>query len=269
METQILTFLVSLALACSAVTYSRLLQQVHAGGKVRTAEFAFPDLLVSISLIFSFGGLIALSLLGEKKQDAAPIDMDQLVGNALVFVVLIAAIAGFLRYRGIRLSSLVGVAHISAARSAMLALGLIVAALPIVFLVGWLTQQLMREAAQEQELVTLFRDVAKSADQAAVLKILLAGVIIAPLWEEFLFRGYFYGVFKRYIGGTSSAVLTAALFAAFHANLTSLPSLFVLALCFTIAYEASGSLLVPIGMHALFNFSQLGFLYYQATAPLP
>jgi membrane protease YdiL (CAAX protease family) len=50
-------------------------------------------------------------------------------------------------------------------------------------------------------------------------------------------------------------------------NVPSLPGLFVLALCLTLAYEASGSLLVPIGMHALFNLSQLVALYVQATAP--
>jgi len=41
----------------------------------------------------------------------------------------------------------------------------------------------------------------------------------------------------------------------------------VLALCFTLAYEASGSLVVPMSMHALFNSAQLLFLYWQAQTP--
>ena len=81
-----------------------------------------------------------------------------------------------------------------------------------------------------------------------------------------MFRGFFYVVFKRYVGAPVSALFTAALFAAFHVNLTAFPGLFVLALCFTIAFEATGSLVVPMTMHALFNGAQLGLLYLMSTA---
>ncbi len=97
-------------------------------------------------------------------------------------------------------------------------------------------------------------------------KIIFAGVILAPLSEEFLFRGYFYGALKRYCGAPASAIFTAALFAGIHLNLASLPSLFVLALCLTIAYEATGTLLLPVAMHALFNLSQLLTLYFRSHA---
>ena len=40
-------------------------------------------------------------------------------------------------------------------------------------------------------------------------------------------------------------------------------------LCLTLAYEVTGSLLVPIGMHALFNSSQLAFLLWQAQPIAP
>ena len=46
----------------------------------------------------------------------------------------------------------------------------------------------------------------------------------------------------------------------------SMPGLFVLALCLTLAYEASGSLIVPLVMHAGFNLSQLLYLYWDAQA---
>jgi membrane protease YdiL (CAAX protease family) len=48
----------------------------------------------------------------------------------------------------------------------------------------------------------------------AILTIFVAAVVVAPLVEEFLFRGYFYGVLKRYVGGLPSGLFTAALFAA-------------------------------------------------------
>jgi membrane protease YdiL (CAAX protease family) len=132
---------------------------------------------------------------------------------------------------------------------------------------GLITHNFLQNSAKEQELVQRFREVAASSDQMAILTIFVAAVVVAPLVEEFLFRGYFYGVLKRYVGGLPSGLFTAALFAAVHTNLASLTSLFILAVCFTIAYESSGSLLVPMSMHAIFNLTQLVFVYSQAALP--
>ena len=52
-------------------------------------------------------------------------------------------------------------------------------------------------------------------------------------------------------------------------SLTSLPGLFLLAVALTLAYERTGSLPVPITMHALFNAISLGVMYLQATHRLP
>ncbi|MEP7071991.1 MAG: CPBP family intramembrane glutamic endopeptidase, partial [Verrucomicrobiota bacterium] len=76
---------------------------------------------------------------------------------------------------------------------------------------------------------------------------------IAPMVEEFVFRFFLYGVLRRYAGRTLGVIISALLFAAVHAHLPSFGPLFVLGSCFTIAYEWSGSLLVPMTMHALFN----------------
>jgi len=81
--------------------------------------------------------------------------------------------------------------------------------------------------------------------------------VIAPAAEETIFRGYIYAVLKRNIGAVGAALLSAALFGAMHMNLGALPALFVLSLCLTLAYEATGSLLVNIFMHAFFNLSML------------
>jgi uncharacterized protein len=128
---------------------------------------------------------------------------------------------------------------------------------------------LMKDDAEQQPLVELFRSAVQRGDITTVATIALAGVILAPICEEFLFRGYFYAVGKRYVGGWISGLFTAALFAAFHGSLTSLAGLFVLAIALTVAYERTGTLAVPITMHALFNATSLGVLYLQATNQLP
>ena len=103
---------------------------------------------------------------------------------------------------------------------------------------------------EKQEIIELFN--ASSTLEQRVLIILLA-VTVAPLTEEFFFRFFLYGVLKRYFGRGVGFVASAMLFAAVHAHLPSFAPLFVLGICFTIAYEWSGSLLVSMTMHALFN----------------
>lgn len=86
-----------------------------------------------------------------------------------------------------------------------------------------------------------------------ILLILLA-VVIAPLTEEMIFRGFFQTMIRSYLGRPWLAiVMTSALFAMVHGNLTHWPALFVLALGLGYTYEKSGSLFRPIFMHALFN----------------
>ena len=58
---------------------------------------------------------------------------------------------------------------------------------------------------------------------------------------------------RRYFGRFLGLVSNALLFAAVHSHLPSFAPLFVLGSCFTLAYEWSGSILVSMTMHALFN----------------
>jgi membrane protease YdiL (CAAX protease family) len=62
-------------------------------------------------------------------------------------------------------------------------------------------------------------------------------------------------------------LLNSLLFGAVHAHLPSLFPLFVLGGCFTLAYEWSGSILVSMTMHALFNFFSLSALAFPDLLP--
>ena len=238
------------------------------GGKIRARTFDLPELLVSIVLASLFAGLVVKSALGSTSADAPKITLEQVIPNSLFFVVMLVGIAGFLAFRGIDVRVAMGLNRVPLVRAVATGLGLILAAVPLVLSAALFTQMILRQDAQEQELVTLFRQAAQQSNRDGLSKILIAGAVIAPVCEEFLFRGFFYVVFKRYIGAPASALITAALFAAFHVSLTAFPSLFVLALCFTIAFEKTGSLVVPVTMHALFNASQLGVLYFISRAPV-
>ena len=253
----------------TCVIYGSLIGGIwREGGKIRAKTFDLPELLVSIVLASLFAGLVVKSALDPASATAPKITLDQVIPNSLFFVVMLVGITAFLAYRGIDVRVAMGLNRVPIFRAVATGFGLILAAFPLVLCATLLTQMILRQDAQEQELVTLFRAAAQQSNREGLGKIVVAGAVIAPVCEEFLFRGFFYVVFKRYLGAPASALITAALFAAFHVSLTAFPSLFVLALCFTIAFEITGSLVVPITMHALFNGAQLGVLYFMSRAPV-
>lgn len=263
-----LLFVGGLSIFACAIFGSLLGGMWQEGGKMRAKTFDLPELLVSIVLGGAFAALVVKSVTSAGKAAAAKVTLDQVMPNALFFVIMVTGISAFLWFRGIDIRVAMGLDRVPIVRAIVTGLGLILAAFPLVLCASLITQLILRQDAQEQELVTLFRQAAQQSNRDGLAKILLAGAVIAPICEEFLFRGFFYVVFKRYLGTVGSALLTSALFAAFHGSLTVFPSLFVLALCLTIAFEATGSLVVPITMHALFNASQLGVLYFISRAPV-
>jgi membrane protease YdiL (CAAX protease family) len=97
--------------------------------------------------------------------------------------------------------------------------------------------------------------------------IIVLAVSLAPLAEEFIFRFFIYGVVKHYCGRIVGIVVSALLFAAVHAHLPSFAPLFVLGACLAIAYEWSGSILVPMMMHTLFNAITLTALAFPEHFP--
>lgn len=101
-----------------------------------------------------------------------------------------------------------------------------------------------------QEPVKLFQHSGNAFVQIALA---LSAVVIAPLAEELIFRGYVYGVMKRFTDGYFAAICSALVFAIVHLHVGTLIPLFALGLVLVLAYEVTGNLLVPIFIHALFN----------------
>ena len=242
-----LFFLSLLGLLVSAAVY----------GRVRT------ELIVALALATFFGVLVALS--AARPSRTQELTVNGVLASAATLAAIVFALGGFLAFRRLGLRETFGLTRVPAARVLGQAALLLLAAFPLVALAGVAAQHWMNDAASEQELVQLFRQAAGRHDVPLMLAVFFTGVIVAPICEELLFRGYFYGVGKRFLGPKTSAVITSLLFAAFHGNLTALAGLFILALALNLAYERTGSLAVPMTMHALFNGTSLAVLYAQAT----
>jgi membrane protease YdiL (CAAX protease family) len=88
------------------------------------------------------------------------------------------------------------------------------------------------------------------------------GLIAAPVFEEFIFRGLVFGGLRRSMRPGLAIVASAAVFAAVQ-PLTVVAPAFALAICTAVVYQRSGLLLAPIVSHvvynaALFALAQLG-----------
>jgi uncharacterized protein len=223
-------------------------------------EFGWPEAtLATLVALFFLAGIAASS-----SRDISSIRTHDLLANAIFSIGLFLLIAVFLRLRRFDLDSLGGFSKIGFGRAVATGVILLLAAYPLVLLAEVVTQKLARGTLEKQGIIELFN--ASGTLEQRIMIILLA-VTVAPLAEEFFFRFFLYGVMKRYFGRAVGVVASALLFAAVHAHLPSFAPLFVLGICFTIAYEWSGSLLVSMTMHALFNALALTALAFPEVIP--
>jgi membrane protease YdiL (CAAX protease family) len=161
-----------------------------------------------------------------------------LVSGLILVIVIVFILVGFLKLRGLDLDALGGFSKYGIVRAVSTGAALLIFAWPLVSLAGAVTQRLQR------------------------IIIIILAVTIAPIAEELMFRFFIYGVLRRYFGCFVGLTFNALLFAAVHGHLPSFAPLLVLGACFTLAYEWSGSILVSMSMHALFNSLQLTFLAF-------
>lgn len=254
----------ALFLAAGVYIYVALVRQI--GSRVLepfaapVREFGWPEATLAAVLVTIFLQGIATST----SQNVTSIQNRDLVANALFSIGLLLFIAAFLRLRRFDLNALGGFSKMGFGRAATTGGILLLAAYPLVLLAEVVTQKLSHGIPEKQGIVELFN--ASSTLEQRILIILMA-VTVAPLAEEFFFRFFLYGVLKRYFGRGVGVVASALLFAAVHAHLPSFAPLLVLGICFAIAYEWSGSLLVSMTMHALFNALALTALAFPEVIP--
>jgi membrane protease YdiL (CAAX protease family) len=252
----------TILVAVGLLVYARLIQKVRmTGGKGSTEGLGAPDVVLGALLTLWFGGIIAS---GFAQGDIA-VEQQDIIHGAILFGFLIVLIVAFLFYRGINPWRLFGFGRIQFPKAFGAAVVFLLAAYPLIGLVAALAQKFMKTEIEPQELVRFFVEAQQEANFSSIVSTIFLGVVLAPVAEEVIFRGYLHGVTKRYAGVFAATVFNSALFAAIHLDHGALPALFVLAVCLTVAYEATGSLLVSISMHALFNL--ITFILLIMTTP--
>lgn len=237
------------------------------GGRVSGQYFGLPDLFMggALAAYFAWGGFLALS----HGETAVEIGARRLLENSAFMLTMLAVVVVFALFRGIPFARAIGLEWSKFFPSLFRAVVSLGTALPLVWAVNLLAKYLFPEQAREQVMVSLFRSASETGDWSTVRVVFVSAVIVAPLVEETIFRGYFYATTKRYAGPIGAVFWTSVLFALSHGNVTVMAGLFALSVCLTVAYERYGSLWVSIGMHACFNAISLTLLYLQGRGWLP
>ena len=122
--------------------------------------------------------------------------------------------------------------------------------LPLVTLVGWLFDQLVSKASGSNPLLEL---VLTTTNPWALLLFSITAMVLAPLFEETLFRGVLLPVLSQRYGGLWGVVISALVFGIAHLSLGELPALFVLGLGLGWLRLQSGRLGPSVLMHGLWN----------------
>jgi hypothetical protein len=95
----------------------------------------------------------------------------------------------------------------------------------------------------------------KMAFTQSPLLLILTVAVVAPIFEEMVFRGFLYAGFERSLGAMPALLLTSAVFASMHFqyNYYEVLHIFILGLVLGWARLRTQSLWTPIAMHAVNN----------------
>jgi len=252
----------SLLVLAGILVYATLIRQIRVRRAAMTLEpgttaiktFGLPELFVTIAVVLFFFWMIARAVSGPPPK----VSTSLIIANELFFIAIVLLVMAYLRLRGFTLDALAGFSKVTLKRALSTGVILLLAAWPLIAVAEMITEKLFG-GSSKQEIVDSFNS---SETISQRVTIIILAVVAAPVFEELIFRFFIYGALRRYFGITVGLVLNSFVFAAAHSHLPSALPLFVLASCFTLAYEWSGSILVSMSMHALFNASQLIFLAF-------
>ncbi len=198
-------------------------------------------------------GLVGTGLIGPELldlQEGGSSVLGLVIASQTVGLVLAVALV---RWRGVPLRPLVGALQPTGRLIGKgLALGFL-AILGSSLIVSLLVSLTGSEATPEQVLTDGLAD-----DPLRLVLAIIAAVVLAPVAEEFLFRGLLHRGLRRRLSLLPAAAVSSVVFAVVHVDVLfsqplAIVGLVLVGVILALAYERTGSLLVPIMIHAVHN----------------
>jgi hypothetical protein len=121
-------------------------------------------------------------------------------------------------------------------------------------------QLIYAAAVHPNEKQTTLHDLGAGKGVLVTLLIGLLVVGVAPVIEEFFFRGFFYTALRTQLPFLAAALIDGIVFGGVHATtgIQAVPPLIVLGFAFCVAYEATGSIFPGMVLHSLNNMVAFG-----------
>jgi membrane protease YdiL (CAAX protease family) len=169
----------------------------------------------------------------------------------------------FLRHHQVGWSAAFGFRGPATKHALLMAAGFIIVVMPVVLMLQYVSVHLLEKLGWPPEDQAAVKLVTGAHSLRTTAYLGLFAIVLAPVAEEFLFRGMLYPFIKT-LGFPKLALFGVSfLFALIHLNVPTFVPLFVFALALTWLYEWTDNLLAPITAHALFNATNFAVLLWQ------
>ncbi len=202
------------------------------------------DAMVAGVLAFWF-----LSLIIEGSGEVQQVSEGAILSSMVIYGGIVVLLGIFLVLRGISPIAEFGLGN-PMGREARFLVVCFLALVPAITLTQWGAAQVFPQREASQPIMEFWM---QNPDWQQRGLVALMAIIVAPVAEETIFRGYLFGVARQFVGRAWAMVACALLFAGIHGHLPSFPGLFLLAIMLTLIYERTRSLWAPILTHAAFN----------------
>jgi uncharacterized protein len=214
-------------------------------------------------------GIAAVGLL--HKLGVQGFQSDEGLGSIMVGTLCLQGVAWplilfFLRQHGVRWVTAFGFRGPIIKHPLLLTLGIFIVFL-VVWLLQWTSIYTLEKLGLPPENQAAVKLLANANSGWTITYLGVFAVVIAPVAEEFIFRGMLFPFFKQLGWPRFAWFGVSALFALIHLNAPTFVPLFGLALALTWLYERTDNLLAPITAHALFNAVNLAMLLWQIQHP--
>ena len=125
---------------------------------------------------------------------------------------------------------------------------------PALLAISFISSQVLSGYPKQESVQKL----AEMQSLTEVFNIACYALVVAPVLEEFLFRGILFRAMKRSFGVGPALVISSILFGLVHQNVLSFVPLTFLGIILSLSYERTGDLRTCIFIHAFFN----GFMVF-------
>ena len=134
--------------------------------------------------------------------------------------------------------------------------------LPFIVLAGFIINLISSYYGIAPEMQDVIRWLLEEKSIFVIVSLVFFGIIIAPVMEEIIFRGFIQSALKNSFGRQYAIIISASLFAAVHMDIFAFLQIFILGILLGNLYERTRTLTASIVVHILHNSLTMVFLLY-------